>query len=328
MTRLTTPFTVRTTAAEILAGVDLTGRRMIVTGGASGLGAATVRALAGAGAEVTVAIRNPAAAAALVTEIPGLQVAALDLSDLASVRRFAATWDGPLHALVANAGVMAVPTRQLTAAGWEMQLAVNYLGHFALALGLHPALRSAGDARVVVVTSGAQLRSGVDFGDPHFAQRPYDPWTAYAQSKTADVLLAVGIAQRWAADGIIANASAPGRIHTALQRHLDTATMQAMGAMTETGALIHPENFKTPDQGAAPAVLLAASPLAAAVTGRYVDEDNQEAETVPGGPDAPSGVAAWALDPAAADHLWELAAATLAVPGTPDPHAVAAPVLP
>jgi NAD(P)-dependent dehydrogenase (short-subunit alcohol dehydrogenase family) len=178
MALLTTPFTARSTAADVLAGVRLDGRRMVVTGGASGLGAATVRALATAGAEVTIATRDPAAGATLVTQLPGVRTAALDLADPASVRRFAAEWTGPLHALVANAGVMAVPTRQLTSAGWELQLATNFLGHFQLVHGLLTSLRAAGSARVVTVSSGVQLRSPVDLDDPQFDRRPYDPWTA------------------------------------------------------------------------------------------------------------------------------------------------------
>ncbi|MBM0224646.1 MULTISPECIES: SDR family NAD(P)-dependent oxidoreductase [Micromonospora] len=309
--RLTTPFTARATAAEILDGVDLTGRRMIVTGGASGIGAETVRALARAGAEVTVATRDPDRAAGLVEEFAGpgagsVRAAALDLADLTSVDAFVAGWQGPLHALVANAGIMAVPDRRLTAEGWEIQLATNYLGHFALVRGLHDRLRAAGSARVVVVSSGAQLRAGVDFDDPQFARRPYDPWTAYSQSKTAGVLLVVGIARRWAADGITANALAPGYIHTNLQRHLDDDTMRAFGAMDEAGNLITPSYYKSPAQGAATSVLLAASPLLEGVTGRYF-EDNQEAEVVPGGPDPAAGVAEHAVDPVAADWLWAYA---------------------
>ena len=148
---------------------------------------------------------------------------------------------------------------------------------------------------------------GVDLDDPQFERRPYDPWAAYAQSKTADVLLAVGISRRWAADGITANALAPGWIHTDLVRHLDAATMQALGAMDADGTLLTPAHYKTPAQGAATTVLLAASPLLAGVTGRYF-EDNQEAVVVPGGTASDSGmVADWAVDPAAADGLWELA---------------------
>ncbi|MFB4278882.1 SDR family NAD(P)-dependent oxidoreductase [Nonomuraea sp. MTCD27] len=293
MTRISTPFNAKTTAAEILTGLDLTGRRIIVTGGASGIGLETTRALRDAGAEVTVATRNPG---------PGQQ--ALDLSDLGSVRAFAAGWTGPVHAIVANAGIMALPTRQVAANGWELQLATNFLGHFALITGLHDNLRQAGGARVVVVSSGIQLREPFDFDDPHFERRPYEPWAAYGQSKTADVLLAVGAARRWAADGITANALEPGYIHTNLQRHVDEATMRAMGAMDDEGNLLTPDFFKSPEQGASTSVLLAASPLLDGVTGRYFSNDNQEAEVVPGGPDATSGVAAWSVDPAAADRLW------------------------
>ncbi|GHJ54311.1 oxidoreductase [Nonomuraea sp. TT08I-71] len=308
---LTTPFTARATAAEVLDGVDLTGHRMIVTGGASGIGAETVRALAGAGAEVTVATREPGRAATLVGEFAGpgpgrVRSAALDLADLSSVDAFLASWEGPLHALVANAGVMALPDRQLTAEGWELHLATNYLGHFALARGLRGNLR-AGAGRVVAVSSGAQLRRAVDFDDPQFARQPYDPWTAYFQSKTADVLLAVGIARQWAADGITANAANPGYVMTNLQRHLDDDTLRAFGVtIDEAGHRTVPDYYKTPAQGAATSVLLAASPLLAGVTGRYF-EDNQEAEVVPGGPDAMTGVAEHAVDPAAAGRLWAYA---------------------
>ncbi|MFE9694919.1 SDR family NAD(P)-dependent oxidoreductase [Micromonospora sp. NPDC005806] len=310
-TRRTTPFTARTTAAEILDGVDLTGRRMIVTGGASGIGAETVRALAGAGAEVTVATRNPASADELVAEFAGpgpgvVRAAALDLADLASVDAFVAAWEGPLHALVANAGIMAIPTHQLTPQGWELQLGTNYLGHFALVRGLHDNLRAAGSARVVIVSSGAHLWAAFDFEDPQFERQPYEPWTAYARSKTADVLLAVGIAQRWASDSIAATALNPGYINTNLQRHLDDETLRAHGVLDEAGNRIDLPYYKTPAQGAATSVLLAASPLVEGVTGRYF-EDNQETEMVAGGREATGGVAAHAMDQAAADRLWAYA---------------------
>ncbi|AEY85297.1 putative oxidoreductase [Streptomyces hygroscopicus subsp. jinggangensis 5008] len=167
---------------------------------------------------------------------------------------------------------------------------------------------------MVVVSSGAQLMSDFDFDDPQFEQRPYDPFIAYAQSKTADVLLAVGISRRWAADGITANACAPGSIHTNLARHLDKAAMQALNAMDEEGNLVTPDYFKTPAQGAATSVLLAASPLLDGVTGRYF-EDNQEAEPIDGGlhlmgrgiENLLGLVAKWSIDPVAADKLWEYA---------------------
>jgi NAD(P)-dependent dehydrogenase (short-subunit alcohol dehydrogenase family) len=287
-------FTARTTAAEILDGIDLRGRRVVVTGGGSGIGAETVRVLAGAGAEVTIAVRDPARARPAAE---GVRTAALDLSDLDSVAAFAAQWRGPLDVLVANAGVMAVPDRRLTAAGWELQLATNYLGHFRLALALHDNLRAAGSARFVVVSSGAHRDAPFDFDDPQFARRPYDRWAAYGQSKTADVLLAVGAAREWAADGITANALNPGWIMTGLQRHVDDDTMKAMGAMDEHGAIITQPYSKSLAEGASTTVLLAASPLVEGVTGRYF-EDNR---------DAPEAVAAHAVDPAAADRLWTYA---------------------
>ncbi|WP_327286822.1 SDR family NAD(P)-dependent oxidoreductase [Streptomyces sp. NBC_01198] len=306
MTLTTTPFGIGATAAEVLDGVDLRGRRMIVTGGSSGLGVETVRALAAAGAQVTIATRNVATAEPLLAELPGTRAVALDLADLASVKAFCDAWSGPLDSLIANAGVMMLPTRQVNAQGWEMQLATNYLGHFALALGLLPALRAAEKPRVVAVSSGAQLRAEFDFDDPQFERRSYDPFVAYSQSKTADVLLAVGISRRWAEYGITATACAPGVIHTNLARHLDQATMQAYGAMDADGNLTTPDFYKTPAQGAATTVLLAASPLLDGVTGRYF-EDNQESAVVDGGPEVMAGVAKWSVDPAAADRLWDYA---------------------
>lgn len=309
MTRLfTTPFDPRTTAEEIIAGVDLAGKRMIVTGGASGLGAETVRALAKAGADVTVAVRNRDAAAALIRTANDegwagqVCAAQLDLADLDSVRAFAKGWTGPLHALIANAGVMALPELTLSAAGWEMQLATNYLGHFTLALSLDDALREAGNARVVVVSSGAHRGHAIDLADLNFEHTPYDRWVAYGRSKSASVLLAVGIAKRWASDGITANALMPGWITTNLQRHIDLPTLQAMGAADEQGNRIDAPYFKTSAQGAATSVLLAASPLVEGVTGTYF-EDNQEAPVTVDG--TGNGVAAHAIDPDTADSLWD-----------------------
>ncbi|WP_250035224.1 SDR family NAD(P)-dependent oxidoreductase [Paractinoplanes maris] len=292
MTRINTPFTARTTAAEVLAGVDLTGKRILITGGGSGLGQAAADALRQAGAEVVSPARKE-----------------LDLSDLGSVRAYSEAWTGPVDAVIANAGIMAVPERRLTAQGWELQLGTNFLGHFALLTGLREHLVPG--ARIAIVSSGIQLRGGVDFDDPHFENRPYDAFAAYAQSKTATVLLAVGIGRHWGTDGITANALAPGYIHTNLQRHLGPDAMRAAGAMDDEGNLVHPDYYKTPEQGAAAEVMLVASPLLAGVTGRYFDDDNQEAEVVTGGPEPAKGVAEWSVDPAAADRLWDLAEATV-----------------
>ncbi|MEU1528642.1 SDR family NAD(P)-dependent oxidoreductase [Streptomyces fagopyri] len=313
--RLTTSFHSHATAAEVIHGVDLTGRRAVVTGGASGIGVETVRALAAAGAEVTIATRAPASAARLVRDLTAahgagsVRVAPLDLADLLSVDAFARTWRGPLDILVANAGIMAVPERTVSAQGWEIQLATNHLGHFALATALYGSLRAAGSARLVIVSSGAHRTAAFDFDDPQFERRPYDRWTAYAQSKTADVLFAVG-ARRWAADGITANALNPGWISTNLQRHLDDDTMRALGAIDEEGDIIPQPYYKEPAQGASTSVLLAASPLVSGVTGRYF-EDNEEARLVRGPEERPGGVAAHALDPGAADRLWDHATAVV-----------------
>ncbi|MFF0885416.1 SDR family NAD(P)-dependent oxidoreductase [Streptomyces sp. NPDC003456] len=303
--RLTTPFGAESTAAEVVEGVDLTGRRAVVTGGASGIGVETVRALASAGAQVTLAVRDTGAGqrtAQDVTATTGnkdIHVAALDLADQASVAAFVAAWDGPLHILVNNAGVMASPELR-TPEGWELQFATNHLGHFALATGLHPALARDGGARVVAVSSSAHHRSGVVFEDIHFHERPYEPWSAYGQSKTANVLFAVEAAQRWAADGITVNALMPGGIRTNLQRHVSEAELARLRARAAGGAELR---WKTTEQGAATSVLLAASPLLDGVSGRYFEDCN---EAVRGELGARNGVADHALDPEAAARLWQV----------------------
>lgn len=233
----------------------------------------------------------------------------LDLSDLQSVKAFVQAWDRPLDIVVANAGVMAVPTRRVTAEGWELQLATNFLGHFALINGLHERKLLSPGARIAVVSSGIQRQAPFDFEDPHFERRPYDPWAAYAQSKVADVLLAVGITRHWAGEGITANAQSPGYVHTNLQRHLDEATMRSLGAMDEAGNLVTPSYYKTPEQGAATSVLIVASPLLEGFGGRYF-EDNQELPVVAADAEGP-GVATWSVDPEAAERLWDLALATV-----------------
>lgn len=307
--RITTPFTAESTAAEVLAGVDLTGRRAVVTGGASGIGVETARALACAGAEVTLAVRDLAAGERTAADIAGatgndtVRVAPLDLADRASVAAFVAAWAGPLHMLINNAGVMASPLLR-TPQGWEMQFATNHLGHFALATGLRRALAAAGTARVVSVSSSAHHRSPVVFDDIHFERRPYDPWSAYGQSKTANVLFAVEATRRWAEDGITVNALMPGGIRTNLQRHVSEEELERLRAAAG-GASV----WKTPQQGAATSVLVAASPLLDGVGGRYFEDCN---EAVVGVLSARNGVAEYALDPDAAARLWQVSSDTLA----------------
>jgi NAD(P)-dependent dehydrogenase (short-subunit alcohol dehydrogenase family) len=307
---ITTPFGVESTAAEVTDGIDLIGKRIIVTGGASGIGVETARALTAIGADVTLAVRDTQSGARVAADIaastgwPAPRVEPLELTDRASIARFVDAWKGPLHVLINNAGVMALPDRQLTADGWEMQFATNHLGHLALTLGLYEALAAAGEARVVSVSSAAHLLSPVVFNDIHFSHRPYDRLLAYGQSKTANVLFAVELTRRWSRDGITANALMPGAIMTNLQRHVDAETL----AGWRGGSY----RFKTPEQGAATSVLLATSPGVAGVGGRYF-EDCNEAEVVagtasmmPGVGSVRRGVADYALDPVSALRLWEM----------------------
>jgi NAD(P)-dependent dehydrogenase (short-subunit alcohol dehydrogenase family) len=303
--RITTPFTRDSTADEVLAGVDLHGRRAIVTGAAAGIGAETARALASAGAEVTLAVQDLEAGERTAADICSktgsrrLFVAHLDLTDRSSVAAFTAAWYGPLHILVNNAGILALPEHTRTSEGWEMQFAANHLGHFELALGLHKALAAAERARIVSVSSSRHLLSPVIFDDLHFAFRPYDPWLAFGQSKTANVLFALGATARWSSDGITANALNPGAIETGHQR-------------PGGGDLATPPDLqKTVQQCAATPVLLAASPLLEGVGCRYFEGCN-EAVRVTHRTDDYRGVAPYALDPENADRLWDMSTDMLA----------------
>ncbi|OBB60400.1 oxidoreductase [Mycobacterium sp. 852013-51886_SCH5428379] len=300
MTLLTTPFGFTSTAAEVLAGLDLAGRRAIVTGATSGIGVETARALAAAGATVVLgarrldAGRRIAAQIAVSTGNDAVIPALLDVADPTSIRNFADRFASePVHMLINNAGIMALPELTRTPEGRELQFATNYLGHFALTLLLYPALSSAGGARVVSVSSSGHLFSPVVFDDLDYQFRPYDPWTAYGQSKTADVLLAVGVTEHWGGDLIFGNALNPGAIATNLQKH--------------TGGLQTPvDRRKTVEQGAATSVLLAASPLLEGIGGRYF-EDCNEAPVVAKRPnDFSGGVAPYALDRNNAARLWDI----------------------
>jgi NAD(P)-dependent dehydrogenase (short-subunit alcohol dehydrogenase family) len=306
MSLIQTPFGFANTAAEVAAGIDLTGRRAVVTGASSGIGVETARALAATGAEVTLAVRDTAAGERAVKDITAatgstaVHVAPLDLADPASVAAFTTSWDRPLHILVNNAGVMACP-EQYTAQGWEWQFATNHLGHFALATGLHPALAADGAARIVAVSSTGHQTSPVIFDDVNFAFRPYDPWLAYGQSKTANVLFAVEATRHWAGDGITANALMPGAIYTNLQRHTGGRGSGRVPA----------ELIKSVEQGAATSVLLATTPLLEGIGGRYFADCN-ETETVDRRTGTLHGVVRYALDPNNAERLWSLSEALLA----------------
>jgi NAD(P)-dependent dehydrogenase (short-subunit alcohol dehydrogenase family) len=312
-----TPFGATSTAADVIAGVDLTGKRAVVTGGASGIGFETALALATAGASVTLAVRAVEAgeqAAGRIRAIArgDIHVARLDLADRASIAEFVEGWHGALDILVNNAGIMALPELSRTAEGWEAQFGTNHLGHAALLLGLHDALAAAGSARVVVVSSSAHLMGPVDFDDIQFDERPYEAWSAYAQSKTATMLFALAASEKWAVDGITVNSLHPGGIMTNLQRHLDDAALAFVGAKDADGTTLDvPPGWKTPQQGAATSVLLAASPLVEGVTGRYFEDANESPVT-----DRPTaggtGAAYWAADRDAAERLWNVTIALLA----------------
>ena len=316
MTRIRTDFDETTTALEAVDGIDLEGRRAIVTGGASGIGIETARALAHAGAQVTLAVRDTEAGDRAATDIAessgrdDVAVAALDLADLATVDAFTAAWDGPLHILVNNAGVMDTP-QGATRQGFELQFGTNHLGHFALATGLHAALAAAGDARIVSVSSSGHAASPVVFDDLFFAHREYTPGLAYGQSKTANALFAVEATRRWAPDGITANALMPGGIWTPLQRHWSAerrAEQEENARQAEAAGLFR---MKSPAQGAATSVFLATSPRVAGVGGRYF-EDCHEAAVVDELEGGLHGVLPHALDPEAARRLWDVSEALLA----------------
>lgn len=306
MNTFDSPFTAASTALEVVRGVDLTGRTAVVTGAASGIGIETARALAHAGADVTIAVRDVDAGhrvAGDITRSSGgavVQVRPLDLADLSAVDRFTGEWSGPLHLLVNNAGIMMTPELR-TPLGWELQFATNHLGHAALAIGLHGALAAAGGARIVSLSSSGHGMSDIVYEDLFFRQRPYDAGHAYGQSKTANALFAVGATHRWAADGITANAVMPGGIWTNLQRHWDPGVLAATKAQVAAAGM----SAKTPEQGAATSVFAAASPLLDGVGGLYL-EDCHEAEVVPAIIDGVSGVRPYAVDPENADRLWDV----------------------
>jgi NAD(P)-dependent dehydrogenase (short-subunit alcohol dehydrogenase family) len=302
MTTIRSPFDRHDTADDVSAGFDLTGRRAIVTGAASGIGIETVRTLARRGADVTIAARRVGAArevaAAITTDTgnPNVHVGALELTDRASVASFADAWNGPLDLLINNAGVMMIQDLTRNADGREMQFATNHLGHFDLTTRLHDALAEApSGARVVNVSSSGHLFSPVVFDDIDYRFRAYDPLSAYGQAKTAEILFAVAASVRWANDGVTVNAVNPGAILTDLQRHV--------GGTLRTPAHLQ----KTVQQGASTSVFAAVSPLLEGVGGRYFN-DNAEAFVVDERLTDPAvlvdTVARYALDPENADRLW------------------------
>lgn len=306
-------FGYESTTDEVLEGIDLSGKRAIVTGASGGLGEETARALADHGAAVTITARDlqkGEAAAAKIREStgnPAVDVRALELADLGSVRAFAAGYladHDKLDLLINNAGVMACPLTR-TDVGWEMQFATNHVGHFLLTCLLAPALKAAAPSRVVNLSSAGHHMSPVDFGDPFFETREYDKWVSYGQSKTANILFSVGFEKRLGHSGVHAYAVHPGGIMTDLGRHLsdeDIAMLMSRNEVSDRDEL--QSRFKSVPQGAATSVWAATSPELEGRGGVYC-EDCHVAGPGSGGLSG-GGHAAWALDPEAAERLWTL----------------------
>ncbi|WP_435208895.1 SDR family NAD(P)-dependent oxidoreductase [Streptomyces sp. bgisy034] len=299
-------FGANSTADEVLEGIDLAGKLAVVTGGYSGLGLETTRALTKAGARVVVPARRRAAAEEALAGLDGVEVDELDLGDLESVRGFAErflTSGRTIDFMIDNAGIMACPDTRV-GPGWEAQFATNHLGHFALVNRLWPAIEPGG-ARVVSVSSRGHHLSGIRWDDVHWRQG-YDKWEAYGQAKTANVLFAVHL-DRLAADrGVRAFALHPGGIITPLQRHLPKAEMVERGWIDEQGNVLNPEGFKSPEEGAATQVWAATSPQLDGMGGVYLEDCDIAEPAVDGG--ERSGVKAWATDPEQAARLWALSA--------------------
>ena len=306
-------FGARTRASEVLAGQKLDGRVAIVTGGYSGLGLETTRALAGAGATVVVPARTPDKAKAALAGIDRVEQADLDLADPASIDKFAAAFlasNRALHILINNAAIMASPLMR-DARGYEAQFATNHLGHFQLAARLWPALAAAKGARVVSLSSIGHRRAPVNFDDPSFETTPYDKWEAYGRAKSANALFATGLDARGQTHGVHAFAVHPGGIMTDLQRFMPDEEKRAMGWIDEHGNIN--DRFKSTEQGAATSVWCATSPRLEGMGGIYCEDCDVAAISDPQSTDF-TGVRPWAIDPAQADRLWVLSEKMTGVP--------------
>lgn len=295
------------TAASVLTDSDLTGRLALVTGGSSGIGLETTRALVGAGATVVVPARRPDAALAALAGLVRVEVDELDLADLSSVRGFAERFlkrRRHVDIAILGAGIMACPLTR-TGPGWEAQFAVNHLGHYALVNHLWPALAAAGGgARIVSVSSLGHHRSPIRWTDVHFTL-DYDKWAAYGQAKTANALFAVQLDAFGEAAGVRSFSVHPGKILTPLQRHMSREEMVDAGWVDEHGRPAD-ATFKTPGQGAATGLWAATSPRLTSMGGLYCEDCDIAVPAPADG--APRGVKTYAADPDQAARLWYLSA--------------------
>jgi NAD(P)-dependent dehydrogenase (short-subunit alcohol dehydrogenase family) len=302
-------FGAETTTDEVLAGIDLHGRRVLVTGVSAGLGVETARVLAAHGAQVVGAARDLDKARHATRGI-ALELIACDLASLASVRACADALqaDGrPFDVVIANAGVMAVPERRLTRDGFEMQFGTNHLGHFVLVNRIAGLIGDGG--RLVNLSSAGHRYADVDLDDPGFDHTPYTPFGAYGRSKTANILFAVEFDRRHRQRGVRAVAVHPGGIRTELDRHMEPAEIEALIAQINQSqpAGAPPFRYKTIPQGAATSVWAGFVAGADAVGGRYC-EDCQVAP-VTQGQDIRGGVRAYAMDGDHARALWAVSEA-------------------
>jgi NAD(P)-dependent dehydrogenase (short-subunit alcohol dehydrogenase family) len=301
-------FGARSTAAEVLEGIDLSGRLAIVTGGYSGLGLETVRALSGAGADVIVPARRPQHATEVLADVERVEVFELDLGNLDSVfacaQQVLDTGRG-VDILINNAAIMACPETRV-GPGWEAQFATNHLGHFAFTNRLWPLLTADAGARVVALSSTGHKLSPIRFDDLHW-ETGYEKWPAYGQAKTANSLFAVQLDALGQDQGVRAFAAHPGGIMTPLQRHLSREEMIASGWMDEEGNV--DDRFKTPEQGASTSTWAATSPALAGMGGVYCENCDIAKPTEVGTPSARiEGVDAHAIDPDDAARLWSVSA--------------------
>lgn len=314
MTTLQSPigsgFGAASTAEDVIRGVDLSGKCAIVTGGYSGIGLETVKAFRSAGARVFVPVRDLQKAQAALKEMPDVLFQPMDLLDPDSIDRFAqyvlAATDC-VDILVNNAGVMAPPLMR-DGRGYESQFSANHLGHFQLTCRLWPALARSGHARVIALSSFGHRRAGIDFHDPNFEHREYEPWVAYGQSKTANALFAVALDSIGQRSGVRAFSVHPGGIVTDLVRHMSNEQLEASNVIDKDGKpIIDPENNKkTPQQGAATSVWCATSPQLDGMGGVYC-ADCDIARALPGDESMElHGVRPRATDPVAAGRLWQL----------------------
>lgn len=305
----------QTTADEVLDGIDLSGRRVLITGGASGLGQETARAMAAKGAQIIIAARDmdkgEAAMSAIHSTVPDaqLEVMQLDLADLDSIRAFTDLFlrDYPrLDLLINNAGVMACPKGQ-TKDGFEMQFGTNHLGHFLLTNRLRPALDASAKEgrkpRVVTLSSRAHQRAGVDLEDPNYKQAPYEKWEAYGRSKSANALFALELDKRVGGTGVRSYSVHPGGIMTNLGRHLTEEDIAML--MARFGQSGDQPGFKTIPQGAATSCYAATAPELDGLGGMYLEDCGQAVVNDDLTSDA-GGQRSWIMDEGVAAKLWTL----------------------